>query len=164
MDPAAADASPGQGGPPSPGTSQATAGDGQAGAGRAPAGPPLAGSALPTAKPVAGTPGPGSGVPPWEITDSFLAIRATGPAAEAPAAPAAPAIPDRGTWAEGQADTESIPAVDSGAGQRSFLGANPGDSTESFPAVRSQADMEDAFRLFPPVRGTDGQPPAGGQD
>jgi hypothetical protein len=164
MDPAAADASPGQGGPPSPGTSQATAGDGQAGAGRAPAGPPLAGSALPPAKPVAGTPGPGSGVPPWEITDSFLAIRATGPAAEAPAAPAAPAIPDRGTWAEGQADTESIPAVDSGAGQRSFPGANPGDSTESFPAVRSQADMEDAFRLFPPVRGTDGQPPAGGQD
>jgi hypothetical protein len=119
---------------------------------------------LPTAKPVADTPRPKAGVPPWEITDSFLAIPATGPVAEAGTAPAAPAIPDQGTGAEGQADTESIPAVDSGAGQRSFPGANPGDSTESFPAVRSRADMEDAFRLFPPVRGADGRPPADGQD
>jgi hypothetical protein len=64
----------------------------------------------------------------------------------------------------GPADsTESFPAVDSGAGQRSFPGSEAGDSTESFPALRPRDDREDAFRLFPPIRDND-QPPATGQD
>jgi len=46
--------------------------------------------------------------------------------------------------------------VGSGADQRSPR-TNPGDSTESFPSLRPRAD-EDAFRLFPPVRGTDNRP------
>jgi hypothetical protein len=51
----------------------------------------------------------------------------------------------------------------SGADQRSLPRSNPGDSTESFPAMRPRGDMEDAFRLFPPVRGTGNRPPADGQ-
>ena len=127
-------------------------------------------------KPGTGTPGaersePGStspktGVPPWEITDSFLAV----PPAEAsgaqvsggPAAAAQPGEP-RGAGMEGggPADsTESFSAVD----QRSSPGSIAGDSTESFPAMRPRADLEDAFRLFPPVRGTDNRPTTDGQD
>jgi hypothetical protein len=60
--------------------------------------------------------------------------------------------------------TENFPAVGSGADQPSFPRSNPGDSTETFPAMRPRADLEDAFRLFPPVRGTDNRPPADGQD
>jgi hypothetical protein len=30
--------------------------------------------------------------------------------------------------------------------------------------LRPRADVEDAFRLFPPVRGTDNRPPADGRD
>lgn len=56
---------------------------------------------------------------------------------------------------------ESFPAVGLGAERRSLSPPDPGDSTESFPVVRPRADLEDAFRLFPPVRGTDNQPPAG---
>jgi serine protease len=138
--------------------------------------PSAAGSAFPSAAgsafPPAGTPEadsarPKSGVPPWEITDSFLAVppaEASG-AARAGAGPAASQSPSAPqgphTGIGGPADsTESFSAVDYGAGRRSFPGANPGDSTESFPAMRPRADMEDAFRLFPPVRGTDNRPPA----
>ena len=75
--------------------------------------------------------------------------------------PAAAGQPDEprgaGTDGAGPADsTESFPAVGSGADQRSPR-TNPGDSTESFPSLRPRAD-EDAFRLFPPVRGTDNRP------
>jgi hypothetical protein len=54
--------------------------------------------------------------------------------------------------------------VGSDPGQPSVSQSNPGDSTESFPAVRPRADPEDAFRLFPPVRGTGNRPPTDGQD
>jgi hypothetical protein len=91
----------------------------------------------------------------------------TAPAGAGPAAlrpPSAPWSPRTGIG-EPADSAENFPAVDSGAGRRSFPGANPGDSTESFPAVRPRADMEDAFRLFPPVRGTDNRPPrTDGQD
>ncbi len=109
-------------------------------------------------------------VPPAEATGPARAS-GTGPAASAPSGTPAgtPSYRSRGESPAGggAADsTESLPVVGSGAAERrSFPGANPGDSTESFPALRPRADMEDAFRLFPPVRGTDYQPPAGdGQD
>jgi hypothetical protein len=114
----------------------------------------------------AGSTRPKTGVPPWEITDSFLAV----PPAEVsgtqvsggPVAAAQPGKPrGEGVGGGGPADsTESFSAVD----QRSFPGSIPGDSTESFPAVRPRDDFEDAFRLFPPVRGTDNRPTADGQD
>jgi subtilase family protein len=185
---------------------------GQPGTDAAPALPSTAGpgSAKPdaakpkAAKPKADSSRPKTGVPPWEITDSFLAVPATGPppAAPPPAAPAAsqPANPSgvagwgdapttasqpsgAATWGSaptaasqpgnppsadadgGPADsTESFPTVASGADQRSFPRSDPDDSTESFPAARPRADLEDAFRLFPPVRGTGNRPPANGQD
>jgi hypothetical protein len=114
----------------------------------------------------AGGTGPKTGIPPWEITDSFLAVppaEASGPQVSGgPAAAAQPSKPrGAGMGGGGPADsTESFSAVD----QRSFPRSNPGDSTESFPAMRPRADLEDAFRLFPPVRGTDNQPTADGQD
>ena len=76
-----------------------------------------------------------------------------------PAAAGQPGEPSgAGTGGAGPADsTESFPAVDSGADQRSFPRTNSGDSTESFPSLRPRAD-EDTFRLFPPVRGTDNRP------
>lgn len=157
-----------------------------------------------TAKPARGGTRPKTGVPPWEITDSFLAVphagasatpafgeptsqpgtprgantRGGGPAADEPSTPRGTGAGDSGTAAsqprnpggtatEGgsPADpTESFPVVSSGAEQRSFPGANPADSTESFPAARPRADLEDAFRLFPPMRETGNQPPADGQD
>ena len=157
-----------------------------------------------TAKPEAGSSRPRTGVPPWEITDSFLAVPpAEAGAAPAPGAPAAsqPSNPrgaapwsgaqaaasrpgGPGTWGSGPAapsqpgnprgadtegagpadSTESFPVVGSGADQRSAPRSNPGDSTESFPAMRPRADIEDAFRLFPPVRGTGNRPPADGRD
>ena len=148
------------------------------------------------AKRGAGGTRPKTGVPPWEITDSFLAVPPAPPAASTPAAgqpgsprdagswggPAAAGQQGASTWGAdpagqpgnlqgpstagaGPADsTESFSAVDSGADQRSFPRSNPGDSTESFPAMRPRADIEDAFRLFPPVRGTGNRPPADGQD
>lgn len=122
------------------------------------------------AKPVRGSTRPKTGVPPWEITDSFLAVppaEASGPpsAGLRPAAPDPLSAPRPNAGTGGPADsTESLPAVDSGVDQRSFPRAHPGDSTESFPVARSRADMEDAFRLFPPARGTDGEPPAKGGD
>ena len=79
-----------------------------------------------------------------------------------PAAAAQPGKP-RGAGMEGggPADsTESFSAVD----QQSFPRSTAGDSTESFPAMRPRADLEDAFRLFPPVRGTDNRPTTDGQD
>jgi serine protease len=83
-----------------------------------------------------------------------------------PAAVSQPGKPSGAdTEAAGSADsTESFPAVGSGVDQRSFPGTNPGDSTESFPPMRPRADMEDAFRLFPPVRGTGNRPSADGKD
>jgi len=219
------------------------------------------------AKPEAGSARPKTGVPPWEITDSFLAVPPAGPSAplasgtpaasqpsnprgaatwgstppdarqpsspgtwgsapaadqssspgtwdstppaasqpsspgpwgSAPSAASQPSSPGMwgstpptasqpsgaGAWGGGPAaanrpripgstdaegadpadSTESFPTVGPGADQRSFPRSNPGDSTESFPAMRSRADIEDAFRLFPPVRGTDNRPPAGSQD
>ena len=143
-----------------------------------------------TAKPDAGSTRPKTGVPPWEITDSFLAVPPAPPAgasanldrgAPTPDQPSNPtgvsmegggpaaSQPSNPTGAGmeggGPADsTESFPTVDSGADQRSSPGANPGDSTETFPAVRLRADLEDAFRLFPPVRGTDNRPSTDGQN
>lgn len=126
-------------------------------------------------KPGTGTPGaerseagstsPKTGVPPWEITDSFLAVPAEASGAQVGGGPAAAAQPGepRGVGMEGggPADsTESFSAVD----QRSSPGSIAGDSTESFPAMRPRADLEDAFRLFPPVRGTDNRPTTDGQD
>jgi Subtilase family len=202
----------GLGGLPATRKSQAAADAGrarakQAGTGQAGA---QAGSAFPAAKPATGTAPPKTGVPPWEITDSFLAIPAAdaagpapaiphagpapaiphvGPAPAGPAAPAAPVMPGHSAASAPAADsagsfpaadsgaqqrsfprtdpadsTGSFPAADSGAQQRSFPRTDPGDSTESFPALRPRADIEDAFRLFPPARGTDNQPPADGQD
>ncbi len=138
--------------------------------GPAKAGQPGMGSAFPAAaKPPADTPRPKTGVPPWEITDSFMAVppaeasgtaRAggTGAAASTPSYRPRSESPAGGDSAD---STESFPAVGSSAEHRSFPRSNPGDSTESFPALRPRADLEDAFRLFPPVRGTDNQPPAG---
>jgi hypothetical protein len=60
--------------------------------------------------------------------------------------------------------TEVFPSVRPGADRRSFPQTSPGDSSEGFPAKRPRADLEDAFRLFPPVRGTDSGPAANGQD
>jgi hypothetical protein len=186
---------PATGGQPDPGATLPSA-----------AGPGGAKAAVPkpaAAKPEAGSSQPKTGVPPWEITDSFLAVPPAGasatPALRAPA-PGQPANPDgastwdsgtaagavsqpgspasAGTWggttagqlgspggasmeSGGAADsTESFPAVGSGADQRSFPRSNPGDSAENFPGMRPRADIEDAFRLFPPVRGTDNRPPA----
>ena len=121
----------------------------------------------------AGSTSPKTGVPPWEITDSFLAVPPAeasgtqvsgGPAAAAqPGKPRGAGIEEGGAGMEGggPADsTESFSAVD----QRSSPRSTAGDSTESFPAMRPRADLEDAFRLFPPVRGTDNRPTADGQD
>jgi Subtilase family len=147
--------------------------------GPATAGQPEAGPAFPTAaNPQADAPWPKTGVPPWEITDSFMAVppaEATGPvrasgtgaAASAPAGTPSYRSRRESPAAGGAADsTESLPVVGSSAAEgQSSPRTNPGDSTESFPALRPRADMEDAFRLFPPVRGTDNQPPGGdGQD
>jgi hypothetical protein len=114
---------------------------------------------------------PKTGVPPWEITDSFLAVPPAGasttPVVGAPTtAGHQPSDPSgTSTAGGGPADsTETFPAVGSGADQRSFPRSDPGNGIESFPARRPRADLEDAFRLFPPVRGTDNHPPADGQD
>jgi hypothetical protein len=122
-----------------------------------------------TAKPDAGSTRPKTGVPPWEITDSFLAVPPAGASANLDRGAPTPDQPSNPTGVSmeggGPADsTESFPTVDSGADQRSSPGANPGDSTETFPAVRLRADLEDAFRLFPPVRGTDNRPSTDGQN
>jgi len=115
------------------------------------------------ARPSADNSRPASGVPPWEITDSFLAV----PPAPAETArtdsepqPSGPSsgLPGAGTPGVGDS-TESFPAVDPGAEQRSFPRGYLGDGSESFPAARPPADA-DAFRLFPPVRGTGNKPPA----
>lgn len=134
------------------------------------AGQPGMDSAFPeAAKPSADTPRPKSGVPPWEITDSFMAVPPAGAsgtvrASGMGAAASTPSYRPRSespAGGESADSTESFPAVGSSAEHRSFPRSNPGDSTESFPALRPRADLEDAFRLFPPVRGTDNQPPAG---
>jgi len=65
-----------------------------------------------------------------------------------------------GLGAAGRGDsTENFPAVDPAAEQESFPPFHPADSNESFPATRPRTDA-DAFRLFPPVRGTGNRPPA----
>ena len=126
-----------------------------------PAGP---GSAFPqAARPSAGGSRPASGVPPWEITDSFLAVPpASAEAAQADPAPNTPrplgGAPGAGTAGAGDS-TESFPAVDPAAGQRSFPRAGRRGGNENFPPPRPRTD-EDAFRLFPPVRRTGDQPPA----
>ena len=139
------------------------------GSGPAKAGQPGAGSAFPAAKPPADTTRPKTGVPPWEITDSFMAIPAAPPAGMAgagdigAAASAAPfRLRDDSPKSGAASDsTENFPAVSFDAERRSFPPSDTGDSTESFPVLRPRADLEDAFRLFPPVRGTENQPPAG---
>ena len=128
------------------------------------AGPAVPGSAFPqAARPSAGGSRPTSGVPPWEITDSFLAV----PSASAETEQADPAPntlrPPGGPAGAGTAgtgdSTENFPAVDPAAGQGSFPRADPGGGNDSFPAPRPRTD-EDAFRLFPPVRHAGEQPPA----
>jgi hypothetical protein len=128
------------------------------------AGPAASGSAFPQApRPSAGGLRPTSGVPPWEVTDSFLAAPSAsaetervGPEPNAPRSLGGP--PRAGTAGTGDS-TESFPAVDPAAGQRSLPRADPGDGNDSFPALRPRPD-EDAFRLFPPVRRAGEQPPA----
>jgi hypothetical protein len=96
-------------------------------------------------------------VPPWEITDSFLAVPSAPPeTAQASPEPTTPERPGTGTVEAGDS-TESFPAVDPRAGQRSFPRLRPGDGNESFPPSRPRTD-EDAFRLFPPMRRTGNQP------
>ena len=128
------------------------------------AGPAVPGSAFPqAARPSAGGSRPTSGVPPWEITDSFLAVPSA--SAETKQADPAPNTPrplggPPGAGTAGASDsTEHFPAVDPAAGQRSFPRADPGDGDDSFPAPRPRTD-EDAFRLFPAVRHAGEQPPA----
>ena len=117
-------------------------------AGRAGSGPP----SPPPPRPSAGGTRPTSSVPPWEITDSFLAV---------PPAPHEPvqASPDpTGTDnVEASDSTENFPAVNPSAEQKSFPRVRPDDGNESFPRSRPRTD-EDAFRLFPPVRRTGNQP------
>jgi hypothetical protein len=114
----------------------------------------------------AGSTSPKTGVPPWEITDSFLAMppaEASGTQVSGGSAAAAQPGEPRGAGMEGGGpvdSTENFSAVDQRSSPRSIAG----DSTESFPAMRPRADLEDAFRLFPPVRGTDNRPTADGQD
>jgi hypothetical protein len=123
-------------------------------------GPAGSGSAFPrAARPSASGPRPTSGVPPWEITDSFLAV----PPVSAETAQAGPEPKTPGPLGEGPAgagdSTESFPAIDRPAEQRSSPRTDPGDGNESFPPSRRRPD-DDAFRLFPPVRRTGNQPPA----
>ena len=113
-----------------------------------------------TARPDADRSRPAGGVPPWEITDSFLAVPPA-PAETTRAVPEPepprPLSSPPGTGTAGAGDsTGSFPAIDPGAKQRSFP---PGDGKESFPASRPRANA-DAFRLFPPMRSTDNNPPA----
>ena len=129
-----------------------------------PAGP---GPAFPQARPSAGGSRPTSGVPPWEITDSFLAVPPASaeteqsdpePKTPGPKTPGPLGGPPDGTAGTGDS-TESLPAVDPAAAQRSFPRPDRGDGNENFPAARPRSD-EDAFRLFPPVRRTGNEPPA----
>ena len=116
------------------------------------------------ARPSAATTRLVTGVPPWEITDSFLAVPPA-PAAETarPGPEPEKPVPPSGTPGAGAAEsndgTESFPAVEPGAEQRSFPRGYLGDGNESFPAARRRTDA-DAFRLFPPVRDTGNRPPA----
>jgi hypothetical protein len=127
--------------------------------------------------PSAATTRPVSGVPPWEITDSVLAVPSApaetarpGPEPEKPVPPGGTAgaggaesddsaADSNDSAAESNDSTESFPAVDPGAEQRSFPRGHPGDGADSFPAARRRTDA-DAFRLFPPVRDTGNRPPA----
>jgi hypothetical protein len=126
-----------------------------------PAGP---GPAFPQeARPSTGDSRPTSGVPPWEITDSFLAVpSASAETAQADPEPKTPGplggLPRAGSAAAGDS-TESFPAVDPATEQRSFPRAARDDGNESFPPARPRPD-DDAFRLFPPVRRTSNHPPA----
>ena len=127
-------------------------------------GPAGSGAAFPQApRPSAGGSRPTSGVPPWEITESFLAVPpASAGTAQAGPEPETPGPPDAlpGAGAAGAGDsTETMPAVDPAAEQRSFPRADPGDRNENFPSSRRRPDDE-AFRLFPPVRRSGDQPPA----
>ena len=164
MDPAAASSAAGSAGATggwAPGAG--TTGAGPTGGAGTGAGTPGAGAgsspgpAFPAAKPEGEGAKPKTGVPPWEITDSFLAVPpASGPSwpSAVPRPPTPPTVPAQGTGPVSADSTDSFPDVDSGPAGRSFPRADPGDSTEIFPAIRPRADLEDAFRLFPPVRGT----------
>jgi hypothetical protein len=127
-------------------------------------GPAGSGPAFPqAARPGTGGSRPASGVPPWEITDSFLAVPpAPAETEEAGPVPKTPGplggLPGAGTAGAGDS-TETFPAVDQAAEQRSFPRADSGDGHDGFPAPRRRPD-EEAFRLFPPVRRTGNQPPA----
>jgi hypothetical protein len=127
-------------------------------------GPSGSGSAFPqAARPSASGSRPASGVPPWEITDSPLAVPpASAETEQAGPGPKTPGplggLPGAGTAGAGDS-TESFPAVDPAAGQRSFPRAGRRGGNENYPAPRPRTD-EDAFRLFPPVRRTGNQPPA----
>ena len=128
------------------------------------AGPAGPDSAFPqVARPIAGGSRPTSGVPPWEITDSFLAVPPAPAETARPGPEPEKPVPPSGTPGAGAAEsndsTESFPAVEPGAEQRSFPRGYLGDGNESFPAARRRTDA-DAFRLFPPVRDTGNRPPA----
>ena len=141
-------------------------------------GPAESGSVFPRAiRPSLRGSRPTSGVPPWEITDSFLAVppssakteqadprsKTPGPPGETPGPPRETPGPLGGLPRAGAAgagdSTESFPAVGPTAEQRSFPPADPGEGNETFPRSRRRPD-DDAFRLFPPVRRTGNQPPA----
>jgi len=101
-------------------------------------------------------------VPPWEITDSFLAVP--------PAAAKEPlrdgggeddGSPDGATPGERTAEsdvTESFPAVDPRPDRRQLPPASLGPGAASFPPTPQSRTDADAFRLFPPVRGDDSRP------
>jgi len=124
----------------------------------------------PAARPSAATTRAVSGALPREITDSFIAVPPApaetarpGPEPEKPVPPGgtagAGAAESDDSAAESNDSTESFPAVDPGAEQRSFPRGHLGDGADSFPAARRRTDA-DAFRLFPPVRDTGNRPPA----
>jgi hypothetical protein len=125
-------------------------------------------SASPRApRPSAASSRPTGGVPPWEITDSFLAVPPAPTGTARAGAPDPVGEPTPGPVgglagagaAEAGDSTESFAAVDPEAAQGSFPRGRPRGSNESFPAVRSRTDA-DAFRLFPPVRGASNDPSA----
>ena len=114
---------------------------------------------------------PKTGVPPWEITDSFLAVppaEASGPAGQRRGAAASTAgLTGRAARAPGAAARRTAPRVSppwAPGGPAVLPPVNPGDSTESFPAMRPRADLEDAFRCSRPCGEPTTGRPRDGQD
>jgi hypothetical protein len=110
--------------------------------------PPAPGSAPHPARAAAAGGPHVTGLPPWEITDSFLAVPQAGPGA----------APAGGTATVPADGAEAFPARDSGAAQRLFPPL-PGEGQAGFGAVRRPLD-ENAFRLFPPSHAAGRRPAA----